>query len=520
MEAAPQPSTDATGPAPVPRPSRWWAAGAGLATLTVALGVGQLAAGLHRGWRAPVVSVGDRVIDVTPARFERIAIDVFGTADKPALLTGTVLLLALAAAGAGIVAVRRRPAAGLAVVVALGLVGMLSAAVGRGTSTWGWVPAALSTAAAAVTLSLLVRPASVPPTPASRRQFLAWSGAAVLGAVVAAGVGRVLRSRFATDIERAAVQLRRPARALPAPPADPALQVDGLSPLFVPNRDFYRIDTALIVPSVSTGTWALDIDGMVARPLRLTYDDLWARELVEYDVTLSCVSNEVGGDLVGNARWVGVRLDALLAEVGVDPDADQVLTHSVDGFTAGFPVEAALDGRDAIVALTMNGEVLPAAHGYPARLVVPGLYGYVSATKWLSRIELTRFDRAEGYWIPLGWAAQAPIKTQSRIDTPRAGSTVRAGDTVIAGVAWAPGRGVTGVEVQIDDGPWQPAQLGPSVGDASWRQWWLPWTALPGTATLRCRATDGSGVTQTERITAPAPDGATGWHRVEVDVSR
>jgi DMSO/TMAO reductase YedYZ molybdopterin-dependent catalytic subunit len=327
-----------------------------------------------------------------------------------------------------------------------------------------------------------------------------------------------LQRRFSNAAERAAVQVRAPAEPLQVTAADPATQIPGLSPLFVPNKDFYRIDTALIAPTVSTDGWQLAIDGMVDNPLSFTYDDLWKRTLVEYDVTLSCVSNEVGGDLVGNARWLGVRLDELLAEAKVRPDADQIMGHSVDGFTAGFPTDTLADGRNAIVALAMNGEVLPVAHGYPARLVVPGLYGYVSATKWLSRIELTRFDRAQGYWIPRGWSERAPIKTQSRIDTPRRGAKVD-GTVAVAGVAWAPTRGITRVEVQVDDGPWQPANLGPEVSASSWRQWWWEWTTPPvGEHRLRCRATDGSGATQTEQRSRPDPDGATGWHTIDVEV--
>jgi DMSO/TMAO reductase YedYZ molybdopterin-dependent catalytic subunit len=358
-----------------------------------------------------------------------------------------------------------------------------------------------------------------------RRRFLVGAGALTVIAAAMAMVGQILRRRFSADLERATVRLAAPAEPLPDPPTDPATRVAGLSTLFVPNEDFYRIDTALLTPVVTAADWALNIDGMVQRPLRLTYDQLWDRRLVEVDVTLSCVSNEVGGGLVGNARWVGVRLDELLAEAGIDPDADQVMTHSVDGFTAGFPTAAATDGRNAIVALTMNGEVLPVAHGYPARLVVPGLYGYVSATKWLSRIELTRFDRARGYWIPRGWATEAPVKTQSRIHVPRNGDTVVAERAVIAGVAWAPDRGVDRVEVQIDDGPWLEAELGPQLGTSAWRQWWLAWPDQPaslrrsGAHRLRCRASDGTGATQTDQRADPAPDGATGWHTIEVDIA-
>ena len=250
--------------------------------------------------------------------------------------------------------------------------------------------------------------------------------------------------------------------------------------------------------------------------ITLTYDELLDRPMVEADITLSCVSNEVGGTLVGNARWLGCRLDDLLDEAGIDPSADQIVGRSVDGFTAGFPT-ALLDGRDALVAVGMNGEPLPIRHGFPARLVVPGVYGYVSATKWLSEIELTRFDEFEGYWIPRGWAVEGPIKTQSRIDTPTRSATVTAGaSTPIAGVAWAPTRGIERVEVQIDDGEWQAAELGEEYTDTTWRQWKLAWEPTPGQHQIRVRATDGEGETQTEERTPVAPDGATGWHTIRV----
>ena len=506
------------------RPPRSWGAVAGLVSMAAGLGAGQLTAGLARDLEPPVVSVGNRVVDVAPAWLKSFAIDTFGTGDKTALIVGTVLLLAAVSVLAGMLAVRRSLAGGLTIVAAFGLVGMAAAGLGGG---WGWLPSAAAMVGAGASLALLARLATRPPgsahgtgSVADRRRFLTGVGALAVSTAVALAAGRALRSRFAAEVERAGIRLRRPVEPLAAPPADPAATLPGLSPLLVPNADFYRIDTSLIIPAVTVETWALTIDGMVERPLRFTYDQLWDRELHEYDLTLSCVSNEIGGDLVGNARWVGVRLDELLAECGVGADADQIMTHSVDGFTAGFPVEAAMDGRDAIVALTMNGEVLPAVHGYPARLIVPGLYGYVSATKWLSRLELTRFDRAQGYWVPRGWAVRAPIKTQSRIDTPRSGSSVPAGTTAIAGVAWAPISGITNVEVQVGDGPWQPAELGPSLGGAAWRQWWFTWQAEPGTYLVRCRATDGTGATQPREVAPVAPDGATGWHTVKVKVDR
>jgi DMSO/TMAO reductase YedYZ molybdopterin-dependent catalytic subunit len=297
-------------------------------------------------------------------------------------------------------------------------------------------------------------------------------------------------------------------------PAGADLGIDGVSPFVTPNGDFYRIDTALIVPQVRTDGWTLRVHGMVDRELELTFDDLLARQLVEADVTLACVSNEVGGDLIGNARWLGVRLDELLREAGVRRGATQVVPRSSDGFAAGFPTEVALDGRDALVAVGMNGEALPLRHGFPARLVVPGLYGYVSATKWLTEIELTTWDAFDSYWVRRGWAKEAPIKTQSRIDTPRSGASLRPGRVAVAGVAWAQGRGVEAVEVRVDDGPWQPARLATAVGADTWRQWVHEWDATPGRHTITARATDGTGAVQTSERAEPIPDGASGWHSI------
>jgi DMSO/TMAO reductase YedYZ molybdopterin-dependent catalytic subunit len=257
---------------------------------------------------------------------------------------------------------------------------------------------------------------------------------------------------------------------------------------------------------------------MVERPFRLTYEELLSLPQLEAYVTLACVSNEVGGELVGNALWQGVRLRDLLDRARPRREATQVLGRSVDGFTAGFPIEAAFDVEAAMVAIAMNGEPLPVSHGFPARIVVPGLYGYVSATKWLSRIELTRFDEVDGYWIPRGWAKEGPIKTMSRIDVPRAGTSLPAGRNPVAGVAWAPPRGVARVEIQVDEGAWRECALGPSDSAHTWVQWQLEWDASPGDHVLRVRATDGDGVTQTSAVHGPQPDGATGWHARRVRV--
>jgi DMSO/TMAO reductase YedYZ molybdopterin-dependent catalytic subunit len=364
---------------------------------------------------------------------------------------------------------------------------------------------------------------TVPPrataTP-ERRQIL--RGLAITGGLaVLAGVGGRWLGAQRHDVsgERAAVQLPEP--SAPEVPLAPGvdLRLPGLTPYLTSNSDFYRIDTALIVPQVSIDDWSLRIHGMVDREIRISWADLADRTAVETLVTLACVSNPVGGDLIGNARWRGYRLDALLAEAGPHPDADMVLSHSIDGFTAGSPLAILTDGRDALLAVGMNGEPLPVAHGYPARLVVPGLYGYVSATKWVTELEVTRFDRATAYWTRRGWSANGPIKTEARIDTPRSRTRIKAGSTPIAGVAWAQHRGIEAVEVQIDNGDWQPARLSTEQSIDTWRQWVIDWNATPGTHTIRARATDGTGETQTADRADVVPDGATGYPTATVQVS-
>ncbi|MFZ1488904.1 MAG: molybdopterin-dependent oxidoreductase, partial [Ilumatobacteraceae bacterium] len=291
------------------------------------------------------------------------------------------------------------------------------------------------------------------------------------------------------------------------------------TPYLTPNADFYRIDTAHSFPRVDLDRWTMRVHGLVDEELSLTYADLSRLPQVERVITLCCVSNEVGGPYIGNAVWQGVLLADVLSMAGVRDEAEQVFSRSLDGWTCGFPVEVALDGRDNLIALGMNGEPLPLAHGFPARLVVPGLYGYVSATKWLKEIELTTWDAAEGYWVPRGWARDALVKTQSRIDVPRRGERLLAGPTAVAGVAWAQHRGVERVEVRVDGGPWRLARLGTDVTDDSWRQWVLDWEATEGDHLIEVRATDKTGETQTEARSPVAPDGATGWHSRRVSVS-
>ncbi|MBB6554899.1 molybdopterin-dependent oxidoreductase [Nonomuraea rubra] len=345
----------------------------------------------------------------------------------------------------------------------------------------------------------------------------------VAGGVVVAGAGAVLGSRLgarqAVDAARGGVTLPRAATPAKPLPAGADLRIGGLSPFVTPNKDFYRVDTALVVPQVDPAEWTLRIHGMVDRPVELTFADLLKLPLTEADVTLTCVSNEVGGPYVGNARWLGARMADVLRSAGLRADADMLLSTSADGFTCGTPVDVVMDGRDALFAVAMNGEVLPVDHGFPVRQVVPGLYGYVSATKWVVDIKVTRFDRDQAYWTPRGWSAMGPIKTQSRIDVPRQGGSLKAGPATIAGVAWAQHTGVDAVEVRVDRGQWREARLAEVPGPDTWRQWAIDWAATPGEHTIEVRATDASGRTQTEQPAPPAPDGASGWHAVTVQVA-
>jgi DMSO/TMAO reductase YedYZ molybdopterin-dependent catalytic subunit len=355
-------------------------------------------------------------------------------------------------------------------------------------------------------------------TASDRRVFLTAAASLGAGAAGAALLGRRLRGPDPGAAFRAETDL--PSVGSTPPTLAQPFTEDGLTPYITANDDFFRIDTALVVPRVDPGSWQLDVSGLVDRPFSLTLDELLAMEPVEVTMTLQCVSNVVGGDLVGNAVWQGVPLDALLDRAGVQADGTQVLGRSVDGFTAGFPTELALDGRPALVAYGMNGELLPPVHGFPARLVVSGLYGYVSATKWLQAVELTRFEDVDGYWVPRGWAKEAPVKTASRIDVPRGGDAIPPGPTAVAGVAWAPSRGISAVEVQVDDGDWQPCTLGEATSEHTWVQWRLEWDADPGDHVLRVRATDGDGEVQTSEVASPAPNGASGLHARRIVVGQ
>ena len=512
---------------------------AGFAAAAVALGVTELLAALA-GTPSIVVSVGNVIVDRTPGPVVKWAIGLLGTNDKPFLLT-TVTIASLALGFALGPFAGRRPVVGQVAFAVFGFIGVLAGATdpltGYGASFWIAVPAALLGWVVLRYLLQLATPEAAPSasmpgsTPASmpgrgvadRRKFLAFAGAATGGAAVAAFSGQFLTTRVDVEEQRAAVEL--PTIEGSPPPQNIGLNVDGLSPYITPNDDFYRIDTALVVPRVDASTWRLRITGLVDEPYELTFADLADMATIEESVTISCVSNEVGGRLVGNAIWLGVPLAKVLERAGVQEGATQIVGRSVDGFTVGFPTEVALDGRSSMIAIGMNGEPLPAEHGFPARLIVPGLYGYVSATKWLQEIELTRLEDFDAYWIPRGWAKEAPIKTQSRIDVPR-GSNVTAGMNPIAGIAWAGIRSVDKVEVRITpvdqdrdaNQEWITARLSEELTQSSWRQWLVEWDARPGEYYLEVRATDGDGVTQTEQQSEPAPDGATGWHMRRVRV--
>ncbi len=544
-----------TGEADARRGPRFAATGAatGILAAGAALGAGELAAGVL-GTASPVIVVGDALVDNSPAWAKEFAIAVFGVYDKIALLAGMYAAIVLLAAVLGLLALRR-PVIGYIGLAVFAVVGAVAVAARRADEPLALVPVVVGALAGEAALLLLLRAArrpgparpeagasgepgdadaqsvsadaaaggprrgrsaGIPQAASSRRSFLV-AGAGVLAfAGAAGGLGRYLASGVGIAEKRAALRLPPAADPLPSLPRGADLGIRGLPPFTTPNRDFYRIDTALSVPRVDPDRWLLRIHGLVDRPLELDYDALLRRRLVESDTTLTCVSNQVGGDLVGNTRWLGVRLDDLLREAGVHSGADQILSTSQDGWTCGTPTEAVLDGRDALLAIAMDGEPLPFAHGFPVRMVVPGLYGFVSATKWVTDIRLTRFSDARAYWAQRGWAVKAPIKTMSRIDVPGPLAEVDAGPTTVAGAAWAQRRGIEAVEVRADGGPWREADLADVPGIDTWVQWSAEFDLEPGRHTFEVRATDNSGYTQTEERAEPIPDGATGWHSVQI----
>jgi DMSO/TMAO reductase YedYZ molybdopterin-dependent catalytic subunit len=501
---------------------------AGVAAASVSLGVAQLVA-IPFGARADArAAIGSVVVDLTPGPIKEWAIQTLGSLDKLFVAVVVLVVIATIAAIAGTLETRRRPL-GSAAIAAAGVLGCIAVLSRQGATALDTIPTVAGTACGVAALRLLTRRfwpdlgdpedrAEHDEPDAGRRRLVVFGllGFGVVNGVVGAVITRLVHSVAA---DRNTFTLPRPRRSAPPIPAD--VQPNGVAlPSFVTaSADFYRVDTALSVPQLSHGDWRLRIHGMVSREATYSFDDLADFDVVEMVTTLTCVSNPVGGRLISTGVWTGYRLADLLAVAGVHADADMMLSTSIDGFTAGTPVEALTDGRDALLAVGLNGQPLPIEHGYPARLVVPGLYGYVSATKWIVEMELTRFDRAEAYWTRQGWAPRAPIKTESRIDVPKSGQKVPMGPVVFGGVAWAQNRGVRAVGVRIDDGVWQPASLGASYSNETWRLWSFPWQAKsPGKQTITVRATDNTGVAQTADHVGTVPDGATGWHTVDFTV--
>ncbi|WP_311259878.1 molybdopterin-dependent oxidoreductase [Microbacterium sp. WCS2018Hpa-9] len=529
----------------------FWAALSGVISGAVFLATAELFALIFARSASPILAVGGFVIDIVPQPFKEFAIATFGEYDKIALLAGLGLAVVIASAIAGILQLLRPPLGVIALVVA-GALSTAAIVTRAGVTPLAFLPPVLGTIAGSILIVLLIRrlkvwkasavPAAMvdrkgeslgadrpgmsdsdaeqPPKALGRRQFFILAGIASASAVV---VGIASR---AVSMTVGSVATIRDALKLPSPkstvtvPQGAELDIPGLSKLFTPNKDFYRVDTALTVPTIDPSTWRLVIDGMVDQRVEMSFQDILDMGLDEYAITLTCVSNEVGGDLVGNAKWLGVPLRDVLKKAGVKSGADMVLSKSVDGYTASTPLSALTDDNlDAILAVGMNGEPLPLEHGFPVRMVVPGLYGYVSATKWLTELKVTTFDKDEAYWTPRGYSAEAPIKFASRVDTPKVGEAVKAGRIPIAGVAWAQSVGIERVEVRIDEGDWVAATLSAPINEDTWVQWFMEWDATPGTHYVAVRAINKNGDLQIEERAPIAPNGSAGWQRSLIRVA-
>lgn len=510
----------------------------GIAAVVAGLGAGELAAGLIPPHASPVAAVAGVLVDFAPTWAKELGIQLFGEWDKVAIVVAITIVVIALGALAGFLE-RSRPSAGTVIVVLLGVAGLVAASA-RGGALTSAIPGIIGLVVAIVAFRLLPRaglvrrrgasaapPAEDPDAVAApagpqlgRRTFLAWAGGlTIAGALAAAGgaaMSGLVRARSAVA---SALRLPVPARPAPAIPAAAELGIPGLAPVVTPVADFYRVDTAFVVPTIAPEDWRLRIHGRAEREVELGWDELMELEFEEFDVTLMCVSNPVGGPYTGNARWLGTRLRPLLERAGPQPEADMVLSQSADGWTASTPLDVLLESdRSAILAVAMNGVPLPPEHGAPVRMVVPGLYGYVSATKWVTDLELTRFDEKTAYWTRSGWAARGPVKLQSRIDVPRPGNPLPAGPTQVAGVAWHQHVGIARVEVRIGQGPWLPAELAEAIGIDTWVQWRFAWDAPPGVHTLAVRAIGADGEVQTGVPSSVLPDGATGYHSFSVRV--
>ncbi|MCK6067273.1 MULTISPECIES: molybdopterin-dependent oxidoreductase [Microbacterium] len=532
-----------------------WAALGGVVGAGVFLAAAELVALVASPEASPLLALGSVVIDAVPQPLKELAITTFGEYDKIALLLGLAVAVLVAASVAGVLQFVRPPL-GIAVVVIAGGLSLAASLTRAGAGPAAAVPAAGGTVTGGLVLWWLIarlrawaaapgdegpleqpvphahegEPAERPtvhakgaagPGSVDRRAFFGVTAIAGASALLIGVGARALITASSSSLAAVRKALRLPAaKSSVAIPAGAELDIPGISPLFTPNADFYRVDTALTVPSVDPAAWRLVIDGMVQQRVELTFDDLVGMGLDEYAITLTCVSNEVGGPLVGNAKWLGVPVRDVLRMAAPTPGADMVLSRSVDGFTASTPLGSLLDDDlDAILAVGMNGEPLPLEHGFPVRMVVPGLYGYVSATKWLSGLKVTTFAADEAYWTPRGYSAKAPIRFSSRLDTPRTGQPVPAGRIPLAGVAWAQTVGIERVEVSIDDSRWQQATLSTPVSDDTWVQWFLEWDAAPGAHNIVVRAVDRNGDVQIGERTPVAPDGSTGWHRTLIRVT-
>ncbi|HUC57112.1 MAG TPA: molybdopterin-dependent oxidoreductase [Streptosporangiaceae bacterium] len=524
-------------------PARVLGALAGLLAGAVGVCVGILVAGITGPDSSPVVAVGELSIDLSPPAVKNFAIREFGSHDKVALQIGVLIILAIFSAFIGLMAQRNRRN-GLIGVGVFCVVGLIAAATRPTATPYYVLPTLLGSAAAALAIDRLVRAAGYLPkasVPAPEEQKVAGSHRRkaslsvneapprrdfIKSGAVAAGVaavaylgGRQLSER--ANVTQAEESMKLPAPTVTEPPVPPGanLRIPGLSSFITPNSVFYRVDTAIVLPQIPPSSWQLRIHGMVSKELTLTFDDLIRRPLIEDYITLTCVSNPVGGPYIGNAKWLGASLRSLLREAGIKAGADQLFCTSFDGFTSGTPVATAMDGRDALLAVAMNGKPLPVEHGFPVRTVVPGLYGYVSACKWITDINVTTYRANQSYWAQRGWFAEAPIKTESRIDVPTGQNPLKAGRTAIAGVAWAQHKGIDAVHVRVDRGPWNQATLAAVPGIDTWRQWVWYWNATPGSHVIEARATDATGYTQTALQSAPEPNGASGYPIVQVSVT-
>ncbi|WP_083266320.1 molybdopterin-dependent oxidoreductase [Arthrobacter sp. U41] len=516
------------------------AALAGVAAAAVVLSVAELIGAFFTARATPVIALGSTFIDFTPSWMKDFAIATFGTNDKLALFVGMAVTILALAGVLGIVAYRKW-ALGVAGVLLMGAVIVTSVVTRAGVQPLDAIPSLIGTAAGLMALRVLItmlrrtqqRPdpepdhgvdpdlaAQDPHRPAtSRRAFFAATGITAAASAVAATGGRLLSAARSNVAQaRDSLQLPAPAKPAPAVPAGVQSSAPGVTPWLTPNNDFYRIDTALSVPEINVQDWELRIHGLVDREVRLTFQDLLDAKLIESHVSLTCVSNPVGGNLAGNAKWLGMPIREVLKMAGPRDGADMVLSTSIDGFSASTPLEVLQDDRDAMLAIGMNGEALPLEHGYPVRMVVPGLYGFVSATKWVVDLEVTRFADSKAYWTQRGWSERGPIKTMARVEVPKSFAKVPAGRVAIGGTAWAQTRGITKVEVQIDNGPWTEAVLSAEATVITWRQWSFDWEATPGPHYIKARATDGTGEVQTDQRADPVPDGASGWQSLMVTV--